>query len=388
MDQMATYNLKRFARAEGLKAIERSRLLHFLNPFKSFFNERGLNFPAPSAFDDIDYDRLVGVLMNPDTDTPPALADALYFIHEMATPEGMDSLLDVAHDAGLSLDSASAQTPADIAVQIWLQDSDVLERKHAEQFLTSKRSFEYYQAEANPLPKFKKPNAATLKAMEKDLDDWFESNKRGLGARVFVFPKDDGVWFLVRHGNPFRREGAMDGTKSSSVLYRPEKYDVLAYDTKLGEIRMNAASKGEKDLYRKQFGKHLFGDEEFFPGQEKYTLEPLRTDGADSLECVDVDGIDWVRLKEIHYYWGGGHNEIEVRKADDIFAVMEDRGRAMPEKPKIIRASFQVKFTDSKTPRSITIKPPYAAQYTRDSDSAPIEDWLIKRGFVLNGHAK
>lgn len=382
---MATYNLRRFSHSEALKTIDRGHMLTFLLPYKDYFSGRGMALPSKTSSDGLDYDALASILVSPDTDTPPTLANALFFIHEMATPEGMDSLLDAAQSVGLSLDGSSKQTPADIAVQVWLQDRDILERKHAEQFLTSKRSFEYYQAEANPLPKFKKPSAATLKAMEKDLDEWFKNKKRGQGSRVFVFPKDDCVWFLVRHGDPFRREGAMDGTKSSSVLYRPEKFDVLAYDAKLGEIRMNAASKGEKDLYRKQFGKHLFGDEEFFPGQEKYTLEPLRADGADSLKCGDVDGLDWVKLKEVQYYWGGGHNEIEVRKADDIFAAMEKKGRSMPKKVKIIRASFQVKFTDSKTPRSMTVKPPYAAQYTRDSDSAAIEDWLTKRGFVLNG---
>ena len=151
---------------------------------------------------------------------------------------------------------------------------------------------------------------------------------------------------------------------------------------------MNAGSKGQKELYRKQFGKHLFGDENFFPGQEKYALEPLRADGVASLECGDVDGLDWVKLKEVHYFWGGAHGEIEVRKADDIFAALEKRGRYMPEKPRIIRARFQVKFADSKTPRSIMVKPPFAAQYTRDSDSAVVEDWLTKQKFILNAPAK
>lgn len=385
---MATYNLRRFSHSETLRTIQRERLLSFLMPFNAYFAARGTVLPASGSSDALNYDALASVLVSPDTDTPTDLANALYFIHEMSTPEGMDSLLDAAQGDGLALDNMDHQAPADIAVQVWLQNRDLLERKHAEQFLTSKRSFEYYQTEASPLPKFKKPTAATLKAMEQELDDWFENKKRGRGARVFVFVKDDGAWFLVRHGDPFRREGAMDGAKSSSVLYRPEKFDVVVYDPRIGEIRINAASKGEKDLYRSKFGKHLFGDEGFFPGQEKYTLEPLRSDGAASLECVDVDGVDWVKLKEIHYYWGGAHGEIEVRKADDVFAALEKRGRAMPEKPKIIRAGFQVKFTDSKTPRAITIKPPYAAQYTRDSDSAALEEWLTKRGFVLNGQAK
>jgi len=42
-----------------------------------------------------------------------------------------------------------------------------------------------------------------------------------------------------------------------------------------------------------------------------------------------------------------------------------------------------VKFTDSKTARTVTIRPSNIAQYTRDSDAAVVEDWLTKRGFIL-----
>lgn len=86
---MATYNLRRFAHADGLKAIAREHLLALLKPHKPYFDGRGLTLPPPSASDGIDYDQLVNVLMNPDTDTPKGLLDALYFVHEMATPEAM-----------------------------------------------------------------------------------------------------------------------------------------------------------------------------------------------------------------------------------------------------------------------------------------------------------
>ena len=51
-----------------------------------------------------------------------------------------------------------------------------------------------------------------------------------------------------------RREGSLDGGQASSVFYRPEKYDVLVYEPTIGEIRMHACGKGEKDLFRRQFG--------------------------------------------------------------------------------------------------------------------------------------
>ncbi len=377
---MSTFNLRRFSSPEGLKAIKRNHLLSLFSPHAPFFVGRGVVLPPEAAADGIDYEALVQVLMTPDIDTPRTLANALYFIHEMATDEGLDILLPEAER--LEIELGHDPTPADVAVQLWLADHDIIERKHAEQYLRNPRSFAYFQTEADPIPAFREPGELEIKALENELDDWFDKKKRGRGARVFVYRKDGEAWFLVRHGDPFKREGSIESGESSSVFYRPEKFDVLVYDGSRGEIRMNARSKGERELYRKQFGKHLFGDEAFFPGEGKYTLDPLRTDGEASLVCTDVPGLEYVRLKEVHFFWGGANREMEIRKADDVFAAFTARNRQFPAKARISCAKFQVKFTDSKTPRSLTIKPSNIAQYQRDDDAAAIEDWLLKRRFI------
>ena len=379
---MATYNLRRFANAASLKAIGPQHLLEFLEPYRPYFENRDLTLPTSPASDGLDYERLVYVLMSPGTDTPEALLDALFFVNEMSADECMDILLEEAETKGLSLDGKLDPTAADVAVQVFLQDRQLLERKHAEQYLTRARVFEYFQTQARPVPAFKQPSWVTLVALEYDLDDWFEKKKRGRDSRVFVYPKGDSIWFLVRHGDPFRREGSLDGDQMSSVFYRPEKHDVLVYESAVGELRMNACNKGEKETYRVEFGRHVFGNEDFFPGTGKYTLEPLRRDGAVSIVCTDVDGMDWVRLREVQFLRGGTEREIEIRKANNLFAALEGRGQSMLASAPILRASFHVKFTDAKSPRIVTIRPSNIAQYTRDSDADVVEDWLQKRGFI------
>ena len=379
---MATYNLRRFANAASLKAIAPQHLLEFLEPYRPYFENRDLTLPTSPASDGLDYERLVYVLMSPGTDTPEALLDALFFVNEMSADECMDILLEEAETKGLSLDGKLDPTAADVAVQVFLQDRQLLERKHAEQYLTRARVFEYFQTQARPVPAFKQPSWVTLVALELDLDNWFEKKKRGRGSRVFVYPKGDSIWFLVRHGDPFRREGSLDGDQMSSVFYRPEKHDVLVYESAVGELRMNACNKGEKEIYRVEFGRNVFGNKDFFPGTGKYTLEPLRRDGAVSIVCTDVDGMDWVRLREVQFLRGGAEREIEIRKANDLFAALEGRGQSIPARAPILRASFHVKFTDAKSPRIVTIRPSNIAQYTRDSDADVVEDWLQKRGFI------
>ena len=99
---MATYNLRRFAQPAVLKAIAPKRLHEFLGPYRSYFDGRGLSLPSPNASNGLDYDRLVDVLMSPDTDTPKDLVDDLFFVHEMSTEECMDLLLEEAETNGLS----------------------------------------------------------------------------------------------------------------------------------------------------------------------------------------------------------------------------------------------------------------------------------------------
>jgi hypothetical protein len=189
---------------------------------------------------------------------------------------------------------------------------------------------------------------------------------------------------MIRHGDPFRREESVSGKGTSSVAFRPVKYDVVCYLPGKRALLIHARSTWEKELYRVQFGRHMFGNENSFQQAAKYTLEPLREYGEASLNCIDVPGIDWIILREAHLLWGGPHGEIEIRKADNLFAALDLRRQSLPEGPVISRAVFQAKFCDANRPRAVTIQPPRIALYSRDGDSDHVEQWLENRGFIVD----
>lgn len=381
---MARFNLRCFSNPDSLKTIQEEHLFALLSPHAAYFEKRGVKLSGSQGGNSLDYEKLAAVFLSPDDETP--LVDALYLIDEMSTQEGMDALLEAIEKTPskerISLDGSSDHTPADVAVQVWLKAPNLLERKHAEQFVGERKSFEYYLSREMPRGEFSLPDRNKTEALEKDLGQWFSSKKKGDQARVFIYPKPDGIWFLVRHGEAFRREGAIKGGISTSVFFRPEIHDVLVYNPAIGELKINASSKKEKELYRCAFGQHFFSGESHFPGgTEKYTLEPLRTNGADSLVCTDIDGIDSIQLTEITYYWGGAENEVEIRRAGDLFAALKARNGKILN-ARLVGAKFRVKFSDCKTPRSISIRPPNVAKFTRDDDGRLVEEWLAKRGFT------
>jgi hypothetical protein len=406
---MSTFTLRRFTNQETLKSIRTENLLSLVGQHKAYFARRGVALantgpvlyaaeatgtyggkavprPAPG---ELDYEALAHVLMTPDESTPRELVDDLFFVDEMATPEGMDALREeigkLPPALRKQLELGADPTPADVAVMVRLHAPDILENKHAETLLVSKRSFQYFQpANGNGKP-FTKPTDKQLKTLEAVFDDVFDQMKRGRNSKVFVFDRPDEVWMLVRHGDPCKREGALNSTGSSSVYYRPEVFDVIRYDRKTGELSINAGScKKIYDLYREKNGLHFFGDALHFPaGKAKFTLDPLRADGEDSLVCSDIDGMESVVLKEVQYFWGGPENEVEIRKAANVFEALKRRNRTIPDSARISKAKFQVKFADSKAPRMVTVSNSNVTSFTRDSDASSVETWLTKRGFAI-----
>lgn len=380
---MPAFRLRNFSDPQTLQGITPERLLRFLDPYRDFVQGRGCTLPplgseTPPA---IDYSRLATIFMSPDESTPTDLVHALILVDEMSFPEATEALLDAATKHGIPIDDGDDHTPADIAIQVWLGDREVLENKHAGQFLYRAKSFEYWRVEQDSVPDIAIPTPFVRTSLEHDLDDWFADHKRGRDSRVFVFPLgDDEMWFLVRHGEPFKREESIQGGVASSICYRPLKYDVVVYQRRRGELRINAKLVGEKNLYCEQFGKHLFPEGTSFK-KKTYTLKPLIDMGVDALAFGDVEGIESITLTELHLLWGGGFSEVEIRKADDLFAAFAVREYELPESARPNKAVFSIKFNDCKKPRNVTVKCPSVVQYTRDTDAPVVERWLELRGF-------
>jgi len=230
---------------------------------------------------------------------------------------------------------------------------------------------------------FVPPTPERLRALEARLDRWFITHNRGGHCRVFMFPDAEECLFRVRHGPPCRRESAIKDGESTSIFYRPQTHDVVGYTPDKGELRLHCCGKRERTEFRKAFGHCLFGDEEFFPGDEKYRLDPLVSDGPAALVCSDVPGIEHVALVEVAFKYPIVDHEV-VHKSKDVFSLVEGGAVKWPPVRCITRATFAIKFADSKKARRVTLLAPNRALYGRDEDSAAIDQWLKARGFAAN----
>ncbi|HAJ89880.1 MAG TPA: hypothetical protein DCM27_02535 [Rhodospirillaceae bacterium] len=379
---MATYSLNKFAQPDILKKIKDENLLQFLSPYTSYLEGRGFK-PKVNGSAQIDYDLLCRILMQPTEGIPPDMVDALFFVHEVADDEMYDELLEMAKTGNVTVPADC--TPADLAVLLWLKDPELIKKSHAEALMMKPKSFNSFQSEKG---KGKKPNfsSSNISHLESLMDVWFEQNKRGKGCKVLSFDMDDEnkVYFLVRHGMPFKREGKIEDGETGSVFYRPEFHDVVIYDIESNELQIFNKSGGKKEraMYLSAFGQVFFNDAEYFPNEDKFTLQPLLDDGVNSLSCLDIDGLAEVRLTEVQLLFRGPYNDRTILRSKDIFKSLQSRSRNFPDYGNLVAASFQVKFDGSPKPRTIKIKTPNIASFDRKEDAHVVEQWMKARGFI------
>ena len=140
---MASFNPRSFTSPDRLKSISAKHLLKFFATWSGYLSERGFALPA-EADDDFPYDELAAVLMKPDDKVPPKMVDALFYVHETATKETAEELIEAAEKAGIMIEKGEEPSDADIALQIWLQKPDLLRRQHAETVAFTRSRFIYF----------------------------------------------------------------------------------------------------------------------------------------------------------------------------------------------------------------------------------------------------
>lgn len=380
---MSSFNPAKFTDPDWLHTMSPARLIRMLSPWRLYLAESGFDLP-PENSASVDLTALARVLMVTNSRTPSAMFDALYYIHETASPEDIEALHQKIGNRKIDIRADPTASAADYVIDVWLAYPELVEERHAEKVAFRQKTFHYYAGRGGEARAFPVIDAETQKQIEASFDAWFDDHRRGRGSRLFIIRQTPIVWVLVRHGDLIRREASHgeDGT-ATSALYRPQRHDVLFYNEADDQIGVHAGTEGERNLYLGTLGRLGFSDAGYFPTAQKYTLAPLSKVGAEALNCADVADMRDVKLTEYRRYLGGKFKRSITDRATDIFADLRERGRDKLDSIPV-SATFQVRFDASSKPRRVVIRPPAIASYQRNEDSALVEQWLGFRGFLLD----
>lgn len=222
-----------------------------------------------------------------------------------------------------------------------------------------------------------------VSAFEDDLNDWSDALLLGRHCKLFPFIDEHEHYYIIRRGQPYTRVSAIDGGKSSSIVFQPEAFDIVAYDVRMQQLRISSNSRATRDIYRRLAGKHLFGDESYFSNSPLFSLLPLVKKGKDALICDDVPGLIEVRLRKVQIANDSTKNTL-TWEGEDIHEDPEFVRRCS-RCAQVLRVLLGFRPVGATRPRSFEMRPPNVIMLPRDEDIVPIGQFLKFRGFIVEG---
>lgn len=383
-----TFRLSRITNEESLKGCSQSDLETLLSSDSEFTIPK-----TPGG--QIDCKRLVELFLIPQR-LPAKLANALYYIDEMATKDGADQL-QAAFQKKHSDFSFNGDQICSLgcAIKAWLKDANLVKRVLAEDSVENIQATDVFRGPAGKGRKtYTKKQIASL---EESMGFWFDLNRRGKQTEITWFNRDGMIWFIVRRGDAFKREAQIDqetGESIASFGYK-ELHDIIIYDPEINDLQIHADGTKVKGQYAQAFGEILFGDMDFFQLGDVYTLEPLRKKKSGALNCGGIPDLHKARLIRIEYPVSNDQNETIAHKSDDLLASFDEREKTLVSSgghwgdiQKLTQATIKLWFGEVDGVqigcRSIKICPPCRVLYKRDGAAPLIDQFLQQNGYVLD----
>jgi hypothetical protein len=381
---MAGSNLMKFRRPEVLRELAFDNLIALLRQFKGYFDR--VNFSIEGKTEkDFDFERLAQILT--DQLFPgdySELFNAFGLIGAMSTENRADTLREFIDAQPYVKEATEKMTAADLAMLVYLHDPQALNDIDVQWNATKKRSFAM-RAASRDISTIVVTNAM-IAEFQRLMNTAFSAHHRGNTARIYPpTAEGDELWIIIRHGDSFKRQGAVDdGPKSKTLAFQPESFDLLVLNKKTGELRICVPSDPQwlEDSYAGNFSKALFGNYDSFSIKRNNDLErikELKRNVTIYRGDAPVKRLDLLSLK-LYYSPTSKMLDQLTASSGNLFNDLEENRRDLSEAGLILEAQFAVKI--GRKEKIITLKNNNRSGYDYDEFGQIIDEWLRQVGII------
>ena len=383
---MQTLNSQRITDIQFLLSVRPERLVKFFDPYREYLASCGWNWPDSDKVNKSRIESLAGILQAADTDAPAKMLDSLHTVSGLTNRVTLDLLFD--QIGGLLDTFMNEREPfaGDVAIEAYLMNPRAAEQILSMRSGMLRRSYRSFQADSHTVPIVPDDLENRIAALGQYLDGWFDARGCGPGATAKYLQDPSHLFVTCEHGLPLKRQRTLDRGRQGVQIFRPLLDDFAVFDKLVGELRINAETASQRDIYRRMIGKFIFDNEKLFPEGDKFSLEPLIEYRHKALSAADIEGLDSVQCCGVKMLLPGHEPEEITSRRRDMIDVLDARMTMLRdagfEEIRLTEAKFQMAIAGSRRSRTVTIKPPNVAVYARDGDAIIVERFLTARGFV------
>lgn len=358
-----------------LQSISRKELRRLLEPMRERLMTEGLwpeEKPEGETQESFSISHLVRFLW--DAEMPKPVEDAFLVISALTKDE-------YAEDVGalwLELGDGHECDNYEMSVSLWFLDPQRCRRIISKQEAMRTRRYNYHRP-AGPIKaplRFLNPEQEAL--VQKQLSGWFDRHHKSPHVWILPYEDENLLYYSILHGATRKRQTTVTANGRDSITFRPEIGDMVRIDKKTGVISvyLRFPSPKVESHYVGVFGRLLMPGIGHLP-DNRYTLEPLyRIDRALSRGAFR-QSIFSFRLKKVQLLWRNQQLWCEGHNLPCLWETIPMR------EARFKKAEFEVIFTTSKQPHTLTIAPPCSIEYPELADDGSLDGLLEANGFLI-----
>ncbi len=375
-------HLRNLVQLELLEMASPALLKRVLDPFETFLTARGVGFEQ--RLDAVWLRRLHDALAASPQEMPGDLQQLLLDLGDLATRDAYEHAIGLAKDRGLDDLCAVRLSRVDLALRLLAEHRELSQQVRTRtQSVETKRFVEFFGRGAAVLHGHR--SNARLLGMGAELGDWFRARNRTGHCEVIATQVGQEVSFVVVHGLPLRNQGVIEtDEKRTRKTFVPSKQDVVVYDGTTGRLGVHAQYAREHDLYRRQFGKTFFGDEDHFQAMPVFSGQPLCELGPAALDTHGVPGLLAVGLRELKVRTDDARgNEVWVWRGEDLRSqIASPFGQMALSRGQIVQLELALLLVNRPRPVRVELQLPNHLSFDRRVGEGVVREYLLESGFM------
>ena len=246
----------------------------------------------------------------------------------------------------------------------------------------------YYLPSQDLRANFIVPSGQTMAAIRQELAAYFSVPASEPAFVVTHEEAPDEIRFMIRYQNQATCQESVDHkSKKRGLKYKPQEYDIVAYNNSHGTLRMTTNRNCDRTKYRLLFGKALLGNACAFAAEDPtVTLEPLKGPCRQLFKCEDIEGLAEIDPIAVGFHRISSPCKEIVWQADNNATLWESstlQPALVPDDTDTVRhAVVRYRLIDSPTHNSIAVSQGNTIEYEHESHAPIMHNWFCRRGII------
>lgn len=325
----------------------------------------------------LDVDGFRNLVLREDWPDKDPFMEGLYRAYDLCTKDGHEALRLACTSLKTHPDPKETLPVELLSLKVLTKHENAFNLAYAQCTLHKAERFSIYQGKSGqPIKEVKEATHRLQLALAAE----FKGRKNSDRVLVLSYQEDGYANFIVYHEKrtqallTFKR--SRKTMKVTPTVFRPAQQDFISYNSKTGQVEIEAQFEKEEETLRKRFAECCLGDASFFEGPDAANRLKLGVI-ADEAFDLGANEPDKAALVELHFGLSQKHGPSFVVRSKNVVETLQMNGlKSKLSADQIKRAVFKFTFSDDKRGKRVELSGTKTISFKRATNAEKVFEYL------------